>query len=178
MLYYAFTWPHRIGGNLKWLRESTNADRKWLKMVFSIANCRFTLPVCNLKHYFNAYRSVLLDSCDTSRLLPIRCDGSDFLVLSYMCFFFSVSPQWVGSTPSREHRGPRRCGPKKMPSLQTGMVPRPSFMIHPMMKIWMRSLMRMLIWQWCCRMGRRSNRQLNQGKASVTFPFPAVTYFS
>ena len=30
---------HRIGGNLKLSRESTNADRKWLKIVFSIAIC-------------------------------------------------------------------------------------------------------------------------------------------
>ena len=65
---------HRIGGNGKLLRESTNADRKRLKIPFSIANCRFRLPDCNLKRCFNAYRSALLDSRDSSRLLPIRCE--------------------------------------------------------------------------------------------------------
>ena len=35
---------HRIGGNLKLLRQSTNADRKRLKIAFSIANGRFRLP--------------------------------------------------------------------------------------------------------------------------------------
>ena len=34
----------QIGGNLKLLRQSTNADRKRLKIAFSIANCRFRLP--------------------------------------------------------------------------------------------------------------------------------------
>ena len=62
----------RIGGNLKQLQESTNTDRKWLKTAFSIANCRFRLPICNLKHCFNVYRSALLDSCDSSQLPPIR----------------------------------------------------------------------------------------------------------
>ena len=65
---------HWIGGNLKLLRESTNADRKRLKKVFSIANCRFRLPICNLKHCFNAYPSALLDFRDSSRLPPIRCE--------------------------------------------------------------------------------------------------------
>ena len=51
---------HRIGGNLKLLRESTNADRKWLKIAFSIANCRFRLPICNLKRCL-MLRSALLD---------------------------------------------------------------------------------------------------------------------
>ena len=63
----------RIGGNLKLLRQSTNADRKRLKIAFSIANCRFRLPICNIKRCFNAYRSALLDSRDSSRLPPIRC---------------------------------------------------------------------------------------------------------
>ena len=66
--------PHRIGGNLKLLRESTNADRKRLKIAFSIANCRFRLPICNLKRCFNAYRSALLDSRASSRLPPIQCE--------------------------------------------------------------------------------------------------------
>ena len=66
--------PHRIGGNLKLLRQSTNADRKRLKIAFSIANCRFRLPICDLKRCFNAYRSALLDSRDSSRLPPMRCE--------------------------------------------------------------------------------------------------------
>ena len=77
--YYCYRWeiwfwdPHQIGGNLKLLRESTNADQKRLKIVFLIANCRFRLPICNLKHRFNPYRPSLLDSRDSSRLSPIRC---------------------------------------------------------------------------------------------------------
>ena len=42
------TFIHRIGGNLKLLRESTNVDRKRLKIAFPIANCRFRLPVCKM----------------------------------------------------------------------------------------------------------------------------------
>ena len=34
---------HRIGGSLKLLRKPTNADRKRLKIAFSVANCRFRL---------------------------------------------------------------------------------------------------------------------------------------
>ena len=64
---------HRIGCNLKLLRESTNADRRLLKIAFSIAYCRFRLPICNLKRCFKAYRLALLDSRDSSRLPPIRC---------------------------------------------------------------------------------------------------------
>ena len=63
----------RIGGNLKLLRESTYADRKRLKLTFSIANWRFWLPICNLKRCFNAYRPALLESRDSSRLPHIRC---------------------------------------------------------------------------------------------------------
>ena len=37
--------PHRTGGNLKLLRESTNADWKRLKIAFLIANCRFRLQI-------------------------------------------------------------------------------------------------------------------------------------
>ena len=59
----AIQFTHRIDGNLKLLRESTNADRKRLKIVFSIANC------------FNAYRSALLDSRNSSQLPTIRCDS-------------------------------------------------------------------------------------------------------
>ena len=44
------------------------------KSSVSIANCRFRLPICNLKHCFNAYWSALLDSRDSLRLPPIRCD--------------------------------------------------------------------------------------------------------
>ena len=47
---YSTSISHRIGGSLKLLRESTNANRKWLKIAFSTANCRFRLPICNLKH--------------------------------------------------------------------------------------------------------------------------------
>ena len=43
---------HRIGGNLKLLRDPTNADRKRLKIAFSVENCRFRLH--NLKRCFNA----------------------------------------------------------------------------------------------------------------------------
>ena len=50
------------------LRESTNEDGKRFKITFSIANCGFGLPVCNLKRRVNAYRSALLDSPDSSRL--------------------------------------------------------------------------------------------------------------
>ena len=64
---------HWIGGSLKLLWESTNADQKRLKMVFLIANCRFRLPICNLKRCFNAYRYALLDSRDSLRLPPIWC---------------------------------------------------------------------------------------------------------
>ena len=56
------------------LRDSTTADRKRLKTAFSIANCCFRLLICNLKRCFNAYRSALLDSCDSSKLPPIPCD--------------------------------------------------------------------------------------------------------
>ena len=51
--------------NLLLLRESTNADRKRLKIAFSIANYRFRLTICNLTR--------LLDSRDSSRLPPVRC---------------------------------------------------------------------------------------------------------
>ena len=64
---------HRIGGSHKLLQESTNADQKQLKIVFLIANCHFRLQVYNLKPCFNAYRSTLLDSLDSSRLPPILC---------------------------------------------------------------------------------------------------------
>ena len=37
------TLTHRIGGNLKLLQELANADRK--RLAFSIANCRFRLPI-------------------------------------------------------------------------------------------------------------------------------------
>ena len=49
-------------------------DRKWLKIAFSLANCRFRLPISNLKRCFNAYRSALLDCRGSSRLPPIRCE--------------------------------------------------------------------------------------------------------
>ena len=65
--------PHRIGGNLILLWESTNADQKRLNIVFSIANFRFKLPICNLKCCFNTYQSALLNSRDSSRLPPILC---------------------------------------------------------------------------------------------------------
>ena len=65
--------PHLIGSSFKLLWESHNANRKWLKIVFSITNCRFRWPVCNLKRCFNAYRSALLDSRDSLRLPPIQC---------------------------------------------------------------------------------------------------------
>ena len=68
------SYTHRIGGNLKLLREWTNADRKGVKIAFLIAACCFRLPICNLKCCFNAYRSALLDSCDSLWLSPIRCD--------------------------------------------------------------------------------------------------------
>ena len=67
------TITHQIGGSLKLLRESTNANQKRLKIAFLTANCRFRLSICNLKHCFNAYRSALLESRDSSRLPPIRC---------------------------------------------------------------------------------------------------------
>ena len=68
-----FISSHRIGGNLKLLQESTKRGSKAVKIAFSIAYCHFRLPVCNLKRCFNAYRSALLDSRDSSRLPPIRC---------------------------------------------------------------------------------------------------------
>ena len=72
--YFSLAFAQRIAGNLKLLRKSINADRKRLKTAFSIANCRFRLSICNLKRCFNAYRSALVDSRDSSRLPPIRCD--------------------------------------------------------------------------------------------------------
>ena len=85
--------PHRIGGNLKLLRESTNADRKRLKIAFLIANCRFRLPICNLKRCCNAYRSAFLDSHDSSRLPLIRCDYELILlvrVLAIVLYFHTI----------------------------------------------------------------------------------------
>ena len=61
-------------GSIKLLRESTNANRKWLKLAFSIANFRVKLPICILKRCFKAYRSAFLDSRDSSRLPPIRSE--------------------------------------------------------------------------------------------------------
>ena len=85
--------PHRISGNLKLLRESTNADRKRLKIAFLIANCRFRLAICNLKRCCNAYRSTLLDSHDSSRLPPIRC-GYELIhlvrVLAIVLYFHTI----------------------------------------------------------------------------------------
>ena len=50
---------HRIGGNLKLLRESTNADRKWLKIAF------FWLHIVVLDCQFAIYNAVLMliDPC-------------------------------------------------------------------------------------------------------------------
>ena len=44
----------------------------------SIFDCKLSsrLPICYLKRCFNAYRSALLDSRDSSRLPPIRCKNS------------------------------------------------------------------------------------------------------
>ena len=86
---------HRMGGNLKLMRESTNADRKRLKIAFPIANCRFRLLICNLKHCFNAYRSALLDSRDSLLLPPVRCDPDGPVFLSapnnHDRFFFAMT---------------------------------------------------------------------------------------
>ena len=71
---------HRIGCSLKLQRESTNADRKRLKIAFSIANCRFRLPIYNLKRRFKAFWSALLDSRKSSRLPPIRCGQRNFTI--------------------------------------------------------------------------------------------------
>ena len=82
--------PHRIGGNLKLLRESTNADRKRLKIAFLIANCRFRLPVCNPKRCCNAYRSALLDSHDSSvATYPVWLRINTFGTGVGYCFIFS-----------------------------------------------------------------------------------------
>ena len=74
--FHKQTLSHRTGGNLKLLRESTNADRKRLKIVFSIANYRLRLPICTLKRCFNAHRSALFDSCESSRFPHILYDLS------------------------------------------------------------------------------------------------------
>ena len=91
------TRSHRIGGSLKLLRESTNADGKRLKIAFSIANCSFRLPICNPKRCFNAYRSALLDSRDSSQLPPIRCEGAQpvLVTLKYLSPDMTKSKIWV-----------------------------------------------------------------------------------
>ena len=85
---------HRISGNLKLLREPTNVDRKRLKITFSIANCRFRLPICNLKRCFDAYRPALLDSRDSLRLPPIRCGSvavySNCNCLPASCWYLTI----------------------------------------------------------------------------------------
>ena len=74
---FFLVWTPLINGNRKLVRELTNAERKWLEIAFSIANCRYRLPICNLignlNCCFNSYRSALLDSRDSSWLPPIRC---------------------------------------------------------------------------------------------------------
>ena len=84
---------HWRGGNLKLLRESTNADRKQLKIAFLIANCHFRLRICNLKRCFNAYPSALLDSRDSLWLPPIRC-GSGFTLFAQTCLPQNLGSQW------------------------------------------------------------------------------------
>ena len=86
-LYY---YSHWLGGNLKLLQESTSTDRKWLEIAFSIANCHFRLPICNLKRCFNAYRSTLLDTCDSLRLPPIRCVSSNNHCNSKIFCFYDI----------------------------------------------------------------------------------------
>ena len=73
-LHFFLLWKTLTTPDRQLLRESTKADQKWLKIAFLIANCHFRLPICDLKHCFNTYRSVLLNSRDSSWLLPIRCD--------------------------------------------------------------------------------------------------------
>ena len=95
--FVVLMYSHPIGGNLKLLRESTNADRKQLKIVFLIANCDFRLPICNLKYYFNAYRSALLDSRDSLRLPPIRSGiVNGFFVQPHILFTFITESECMG----------------------------------------------------------------------------------
>ena len=57
----------------KWLKIAFSIA-KWLKIAFSIANCRFRLPIHNLKHCFNTFGFLLPITRHSSRLPPIQCD--------------------------------------------------------------------------------------------------------
>ena len=81
-----FLLSHRIGGNLKLLWESTNADRKRLKIAFSIAYCHFRLPICN------QYKT-LFDPCySTLTTVHDRRPSGVVMIFFFKPLKFNVKP--------------------------------------------------------------------------------------